>query len=78
MATAKLIYQDGSAAGGDFNLSKTDLLKPGAEIEIQAGSSDESVTIFKGVVVRHGLKIRESRAPQLVVRHLAFRPPRAQ
>ena len=75
VATAKLVYQDGAAAEGEFKLSNTDSFLPGAEIEILAGSSDNPISLFKGIVTRQGLKIRESSAPQLVVecKHSATR-----
>jgi len=75
IASARLVYQDGSAAGGEFRLSGSGKFVPGVEVEIQAGTSDEPITLFKGIVVRHALKIRESSAPQLVVecRHAAAR-----
>ena len=75
IATARLVYQDGSAARGEFRLSGADRFLPGAEVEIQAGASDEPVTLFSGIVTRHSLKIRERSAPQLIVecRHAATR-----
>ncbi len=73
VASARLVYQDGAAASGEFRLSNADTFAPGAEIEILAGSGEEPVTLFTGIVVRHALKIRERSAPQLVIecRHAA-------
>ncbi|WP_294212972.1 type VI secretion system tip protein VgrG [Chryseobacterium endophyticum] len=49
---------DGSAPEQDFKLSNEDLLIPGKEIEITAGYHSEEETIFKGVVVKHNIKVR--------------------
>lgn len=70
---ARLAYLDGTAASGEFTLSDTDLFKPGQTVEILAGAGGSSTSIFKGIVVRHGVRLRDSSAPQLIVdcRHAA-------
>lgn len=72
---ARLAYLDGSAAASDFPLSNADTFVPGAEIEILAGTSDDQASLFKGVIVRHSIKVRDKRATQLVVecRHKAHK-----
>lgn len=55
---ARIVILDGSAPEQDFKLSNENLLIPGKEIEITAGYHSEEETIFKGVVVKHNLKIR--------------------
>lgn len=67
IASARLIYFDGVASKSDFPLSNEELFIPGKEIEILAGSASNSVSIFKGIVVRHSIRIREASSPQLVV-----------
>lgn len=80
LSRARLIYQDGSAAVSDFPLSNSESFVPGNEIEILAGAGGEEQSIFKGVVVKHALKIRENSAPQLVVdcRHKAVAMTRSK
>ncbi len=77
---ARLAYLDGAAASGDFALSDTDLFRPGQTVEILAGSGSSSTSLFKGVVVRHSLRVREQSAPQLIVdcRHTAMKLTVAQ
>lgn len=53
---AKLVIQDGSPAEEDFVVSAGDTFMPGNEIEIQAGYRSEESTIFKGIIVKHGIK----------------------
>ncbi|MEW6428995.1 MAG: type VI secretion system tip protein VgrG [Thermodesulfobacteriota bacterium] len=75
IAAARLIYLDGAAARGDFPLSDSDLLVPGAEVEILAGPAGDQTRLFIGILVRHAIKIRGHAAPQLIVdcRHRAVR-----
>jgi Rhs element Vgr protein len=75
IAAARLVYLDGAAAAGDFPLSNTGLFIPGTEIEILAGSDNDQLSLFKGVVIRQGIKVRNNSAPQLVVecRHRAVK-----
>lgn len=55
---ASIVILDGSVPEQDFKLSNEELLTPGKEIEITAGYHLEEETIFKGVVVKHNIKIR--------------------
>jgi Rhs element Vgr protein len=75
ISSARLVYLDGNAASGDFPLSNTDLFIPGNEVEILAGSDNDPVSLFKGVIIRQSIKVRNSSAPQLVVecRHKAMK-----
>lgn len=75
VATARLVYADGSASGGAFPLSDSATFLPGAEVEILAGAGSDPVTLFKGIVVRQSLKVRDHTGPQLVVecRHAAVK-----
>ncbi len=75
ISSARLVYVDGAASSRDFPLSNADTFAPGAEVEILAGTTDSAVSIFKGVVVQQGIKVRGRVAPQLVVecRHKAMK-----
>ncbi|MEP7120326.1 MAG: type VI secretion system tip protein VgrG [Byssovorax sp.] len=72
---ARLVYLDGAPAQSDFPLSNKATFSPGSEVEILAGPSDKPVSIFKGVVVAQSLKVRERKAPELVIecRHKAVK-----
>jgi Rhs element Vgr protein len=73
ISSARLAYLDGSAAAGDFPLSNAGTFVPGQELEILAGTSSETASLFKGIVVRQSIKVRERGQAQLVVecRHKA-------
>lgn len=73
IASARLAYLDGAAAVGDFPLSNAATFAPGQEVEILAGAGTDRTALFKGIVVRHSIRIRENGATQLIVecRHKA-------
>lgn len=56
--TAKIILIDGEPAKQDFELSNEELLIPGTEIEITAGYHSDEETVFKGIIIKHNIKIR--------------------
>ena len=55
---ARIVIIDGSAPEQDFKLSNESLLVPGEEIEVTAGYHSKEETIFKGIVVKHNIKVR--------------------
>ncbi len=65
--TAKIVFRDGDAAAEDFEISNTADLIPGKKIEIKAGYASKEKTIFKGIIVKHGIKIREQGSSVLFV-----------
>ena len=67
IASARLCYLDGAAATGDFPLSNMDLFVPGKSIEILAGAGGQPDSLFRGIVVRHSVRVRDQSAPQLIV-----------
>ncbi|WP_025741557.1 type VI secretion system tip protein VgrG [Aquimarina pacifica] len=66
ISMAKLVLIDGDATARDFELSNEDLLIPGKNIEITAGYHSDESTIFKGIVIKHNLRIR-SNGNQLII-----------
>ena len=60
--TARIILLDGDPSEQDWELSNKDLFLPGKEIEIKAGYHSDEETIFKGIVIKHSLKIRTSQS----------------
>jgi Rhs element Vgr protein len=64
---ARLVLFDGDVTEGDFSVSAGELFVPGKSIEIKAGYNGESKSIFKGVVIRHGIEIIEGNTSKLVI-----------
>jgi len=63
---AQIVFFDGEAASQNFSLSNEDLLIPGKNIEIKAGYHSDEETIFKGIIIKHSIKIRESNSVLIV------------
>lgn len=64
---ARLVIRDGNAATEDFEISNLATFVPGSELEIKAGYDQKYETIFKGIVVRHGIKVRQDGSSVLQV-----------
>ncbi len=65
--SARLIIYDGDVALQDFEVSNEETFVPGAAIEIKAGYHSDEETIFKGIIIKHSLKIRTDRSPALIL-----------
>ncbi len=64
---ARIEVLDGDMPNKDFPVSNSKAFKPGAEIEIKAGYGDTDDTIFKGIIVKHGIKITGENDSRLVI-----------
>ena len=67
ISSANIIIQDGSASKQDFEISNEDTFIPGKEIEILAGYHSDESTIFKGIIIKHGIKIRTNGNSMLIL-----------
>lgn len=65
--SARVVLRDGDAAAEDFPLSNGAELVPGGELEIKVGYASDETTIFKGIIVKHGIKVRGQGSSALVV-----------
>ena len=61
IASAELILFDGDPSTEEFKLSSSEDFIPGNEVEVLAGYHSNDEVIFKGLVVRHGLKVHKER-----------------
>ncbi len=57
---AKIILRDGEAARRTFEISNTDDFIPGKKINIKIGRDGENTQAFKGIIIRHAVKIKEN------------------
>ncbi len=64
---AVLTFLDGDVAQQEFPISDLDLLSPGNSIEIEAGYHGNNSTIFKGIIIRHSVKIIQNEAPYIEI-----------
>lgn len=67
IASAKLVFMDGSVADRDFPLSNDSRFKPGNEIKIQLGYDGDVDTVFEGIIVKHGIKIKGNGNSHLLI-----------
>jgi Rhs element Vgr protein len=67
IASAKILLLDGDPASQDFLISNSDDFKPGNEIEIKAGYHNDESTIFKGIIIRHGIKSTKNKPSYLSI-----------
>jgi Rhs element Vgr protein len=57
---AKIILRDGEASERDFEISNKDDLVPGKKIKIKIGFDGNNAQAFKGIIVKHAIRIREN------------------
>ena len=65
--TARVELVDGSVAEEDFVSSSEDTLIPGNDIEIKLGYQGEEETVFKGIIVKHGIKTMGANSNSLLI-----------
>lgn len=56
IAYAQLILFDGGEVKDGFKISDTNNFIPGSKIEIKAGYHFKNATVFKGIIIKHGIK----------------------
>ncbi|HVS95064.1 MAG TPA: type VI secretion system tip protein VgrG [Puia sp.] len=64
---ARMVFRDGSAADQTFSVSSEDLFVPGAPVVIRIGRDSNNMQVFKGIVIKHGIRIRENGNTELHV-----------
>ena len=57
---ASVQLRDGEASKQTFEASDTDHFVPGKEIEVKLGYRGETETMFKGVIVKHRVRVRKN------------------
>ncbi len=65
--SAKIILKDGDAAEESFKISESEEFLPGKSIRIKIGRDGKNGQLFKGVIVKHGIKVKESGETQLIL-----------
>lgn len=65
--TAKVILKDGDSADESFKISEKEEFLPGKSITIKNGRDGNNKQLFKGVIVKHGIKVKESGETELIL-----------
>ena len=64
---AKIVFVDGDAAARSFKISNADDFVPGNKIQINMGRDSNNKQAFKGMVVKHGVKVKANGHSQLIL-----------
>jgi Rhs element Vgr protein len=67
LPTAKLIFKDGDPSERTFALSEAPDFVPGTQLVIKLGRDGTNSQVFKGIIVRHGIRVRENGQSELIV-----------
>lgn len=72
---ARIILLDGDPAGEDFKVSNADFFVPGITVKVLSGYHSRESLIFTGIIVRHGIRIRQGKPSTLTIecRHEAVK-----
>jgi Rhs element Vgr protein len=62
IASAKIVLLDGNPSTESFDISEADTLVPGKEIEVTVGYHGDKSSIFKGIIVKHGIRVANGRS----------------
>ncbi|MBK6931914.1 MAG: type VI secretion system tip protein VgrG [Saprospirales bacterium] len=65
--SARVIFRDGQAAEETFPISEKENFIPGKSITIKIGRDRQNAQLFKGIIAKHGIRLRESGASELVL-----------
>lgn len=66
IATARITFYEGTATDQGFKISNSDFFVPGKKIQINAGYHSENKMIFKGIIIRHSVKVRNGKSSLVV------------
>lgn len=58
--TARIILRDGDASDRTFEISESNDFVPGKKITIQMGLDGDNKQAFKGIIVRHAIRVKEN------------------
>jgi len=64
---AKIIFSDGDAAQRNFEISNKADFIPGNRIQVNIGRDSKNKQAFKGIIVRHAVKVKTNGNSQLIV-----------
>ncbi|WP_103069638.1 type VI secretion system tip protein VgrG [Aquimarina sediminis] len=65
--SAKIVLKDGDSSEESFKISEEEEFLPGKSIRIKVGRDRENKQLFKGVIVKHGIKVKESGETELIL-----------
>jgi Rhs element Vgr protein len=63
----RIVFRDGSAADQSFAVSSGTVFVPGAPVLIRIGRDGTNAQVFKGIIIKHAIRIRENGNTELCV-----------
>ncbi|WP_430406438.1 type VI secretion system tip protein VgrG [Fluviicola sp.] len=66
IATARITFYEGTPSDQSFQISNSSYFVPGKKIQINAGYHSENKLIFKGIIIRHSIKVRNGKSSLVV------------
>lgn len=65
--TARIVFKDGDSSEESFEISENESFLPGKTISIKIGRNSTNNQLFKGVIIKHGIKVKESGETELIL-----------
>jgi Rhs element Vgr protein len=65
--SAKLIFKDGDPSKKTFSLSEQNDFVPGGSVALRIGRDGTNTQVFKGIVIRHAVRVKENGQSELVI-----------
>jgi len=67
ISSAKIVLRDGEASERTFEVSDSDDFIPGKKIMIKIGRDGDNVQYFRGIIIKHSIKVRANGNSELIV-----------
>lgn len=67
ISSAQVMLADGDVGEETFAVSSEDLFIPGKEVEIKLGYNNIEDTVFKGIIIKHGIKTQPDCTSMLIL-----------
>ena len=65
--TARIIFKDGDTSEETFSISEKENFIPGKKINIKIGRDSENKQLFRGIIVKHSIRAKESGETELIL-----------
>ncbi|GLR16710.1 type VI secretion system tip protein VgrG [Portibacter lacus] len=67
ISTAKIEINDGNISDAKFETIENESYEHGKEVEIKMGYHNDKETVFKGIIVKHSIKISSSKSSKIIL-----------
>ncbi len=66
IASARITFYEGTPSDQNFQISNSSFFVPGKKIQINVGYHSENKMIFKGMIIRHSIKVRNGKSSLVI------------